>query len=171
MTHYNWQLAQVEDIEDMFTLSTEHFAMETTGIFNIDKLVSFRNINLGIVNQYYNPVSEMLVVLRGDNHKLIAWTWIKRNVTVSWTDEEMAFINMVHIDQTLHSRVKIQIVKDMMSMWEDWCNHAKINIIVSTTMREQQSAFLKLHARNGYIIHGASAYKRLSALQTGLPIP
>jgi hypothetical protein len=38
-------------------------------------------------------------------------------------------------------------------------------------MRNDQTGFLKLHAKAGYDIRGSYAYKKLSTEQTGLPIP
>jgi hypothetical protein len=93
---------------------------------------------------------------------IIAWTWVKRGIRAAWSDEEMACINMVHIDLTLPPRLKIKLIKDMIELWEAWAKLANIPIISSTTMRDSQTAYLKLHAQAGYTIRGSNAYKRLS---------
>ena len=56
-----------------------------------------------------------------------------------------------------------KLVKDMLTMWEDWARLCEVNIVCSSTMRRDQSAFLKLHERNGYILRGSFAYKKLNA--------
>ena len=170
MTKYSWKTADIEDITEMLTLSKLNFEHELKDIFNINFVVSARNLNLAIVNQYFNSASELLVVLRKD-HKLIAWTWVKRGHRMPWSDEEMSFVNMVCIDQSLPNRIKIEILVDMMSLWETWSKSVRVYILCSTTMRDHQTAFLKLHAKMGYDVRGSYAYKRVSTLQAGLPIP
>jgi hypothetical protein len=41
------------------------------------------------------------------------------------------------------------------------CN---VSVVCSSTMRREQNAFLKLHERNGYILRGSYAYKKISAV-------
>jgi hypothetical protein len=48
-------------------------------------------------------------------------------------------------------------------MWEDWARLCGVKVVCSSTMRKEQNAFLKLHERNGYILRGSYAYKKLNA--------
>jgi hypothetical protein len=78
---------------------------------------------------------------------------------------------MAHLDLNLTSRDRIVLVKDMMRLWEGFAIMSNTPIVCSTTMRRDQTAFLKLHERMGYDVRGSYAYKKLSTEQTGLPIP
>jgi hypothetical protein len=51
----------------------------------------------------------------------------------------------------------------MMHLWEAFATLAQVNIICSTTMRKDQSSFLKLHEKHGYDVRGSYAYKKLNA--------
>jgi hypothetical protein len=64
---------------------------------------------------------------------------------------------------SLSSRQRIELVKDMLKMWEDWARLCNVSVVCSSTMRREQDAFLKLHERNGYILRGSYAYKKLNA--------
>jgi hypothetical protein len=68
---------------------------------------------------------------------------------------------MAHVDLSLSSKQRIRLVQDMLTIWENFANFAKVPIICSTTMRKDQNAFLKLHQRNGYDVRGSYAYKKL----------
>jgi hypothetical protein len=50
----------------------------------------------------------------------------------------------------------------MMRLWEGFAKLAGVPIVCSTTMRNDQGAFLKLHSKNGYDVRGSYAYKKLS---------
>lgn len=76
----------------------------------------------------------------------------------------MIVIRMAHVDLALSTRDRLRIITDMMHIWEQFAVSTNTPIICSTTMRKDQDAFLKLHARNGYDVRGSYAYKRISAL-------
>jgi len=78
----------------------------------------------------------------------------------------MVSIRMVHVNLDLPARTRIRIINDMMDQWEQFARVTRHNIICSTTMRRDQAAFLKLHARRGYDIRGSYAYKNLNTTTT-----
>jgi hypothetical protein len=53
----------------------------------------------------------------------------------------------------------------MLQMWEIWTRACKINIIFSSTIRESQDPFMRLHERAGYTVRGSCAYKRMSNIK------
>jgi hypothetical protein len=69
---------------------------------------------------------------------------------------------MVHLDLALPTKLRITLIKEMMSQWEELAKFSKNPIICSTTMRHSQDAFLKLHAKAGYSVRGSYAYKKIS---------
>jgi len=171
MIEYNWRAAQADDIPDIVGMAEQHFQTEIDNIFKPEPIVYSRHITFAVVNQYYNPRAELLNVARDKNNKLLAYTWAKSQDYTAWSDNEMVSVRMAHVDLSLTSRLRICLVQDMMNMWEGWARIIGVNIVCSTTMRNDQTAFLKLHARNGYDVRGSYAYKKLNTEQTGLPIP
>jgi hypothetical protein len=73
----------------------------------------------------------------------------------------MVSVRMAHVDLSLNARDRIRIINDMIVMWEGWAKIIGVPIVCSTTMRNDQAAFLKLHTRAGYDVRGSYAYKRL----------
>jgi hypothetical protein len=75
----------------------------------------------------------------------------------------MVIIKMAHLSLTLSPRERVILVKDMLRLWEAFATLARVRIICSTTMRKDQSSFLKLHEKHGYDVRGSYAYKKLNA--------
>jgi hypothetical protein len=74
-------------------------------------------------------------------------------------------VHMAHVDPTMSSRSRITLLKDMLDIWERFAQMTNTPIIASSTIREEQQAFLKLHEQRGYIIKGSTAYLRVDLSQ------
>jgi hypothetical protein len=161
MNSYTWRSATGSDVIAIVNLANDYFKDEINNIFTIDTLAGSRNITLAIVNQFYNPNSELVKVAEDNTGKIIAYVWAKGQQRSVWSDESMVSINMAHASLDLTSRQRIKLVFDMIELWEQFANQAQAKIICSTTMRNDQQAFLKIHQRCGYDVRGSYAYKRL----------
>ena len=62
----------------------------------------------------------------------------------------------------LSNRMRVGLVIDMIQLWEGFAKLANVPVICSTTMRKDQSSFLKLHEKFGYDVRGSYAYKRIN---------
>jgi hypothetical protein len=144
-------------------MAENHFQTEIDTVFKPDTVAYSRNITFAIVNQFYLPGSELLYIARDASGKLVAYTWAKSNERAAWSDDNMIVIRMAHVDLSLSARDRLRIISDMMTIWEQFAHSTNTSIICSTTMRKDQDAFLRLHARNGYDVRGSYAYKKLSA--------
>ena len=158
---WQWSRAVGPDVQDIHQLSDQWFAQDNTGLFVIDHQTFDHNITRAIVDQFYQPLSTLLLVARDESGRLLAYTWAGRGERVAWSQEEMVAVRMVHIDLNISARQRIQLIEQMMGYWEDWARACGIDVICSTTMRRDQSGFLRLHQRHGYDVRGSIAYKRL----------
>lgn len=161
MTNYTWTPAAGTDVQDIVKMAEDHFQSEIDLIFKPEPFVYSRNITIAVVNQFYNPLSELLSVCKDDTGKLIAYTWASIHCS-PWSDDRMVTIKMAHVDLELSAKTRISIVKDMLGLWETFAHLSRTPIICSTTMRKEQDGFLKLHAKNGYDVRGSYAYKRIT---------
>ena len=160
---YMWRPANGNDVTSIVNLTYAHFNSETDGLFDINTITGSRNVTIAIVNQFYNPLSELISVCVNENHDIIAYTWAVRGERVVWSDDEMVSVRIAHLDLRLPARLRVQLVKDMLKLWEDWARLCEVKVVCSSTMRREQDAFLKLHEREGYILRGSYAYKKLNA--------
>lgn len=152
----------MSDTNDIVQMAKQHFESEIDDIFSPEVPTMTRNVTFAVMNQIYYPGSQMITVCRATaDNKLLAYTWAKSGDRAAWSDDPMVVVCMAHADLSLPPRFRIKLVKDMMSHWERLANYSGNNIICSTTMRHDQGAFLKLHAKAGYSVRGSYAYKKL----------
>jgi hypothetical protein len=161
--NYTWRPATGLDVPAIVKMAQDHFETEIDTIFNPDPVAYSRNITLAVVNQFYGPTTELLSVATDNNNNIVAYTWAKSGDRAPWSDDEMVLIKMAHLSLNLSARDRVTLVKDMLHLWDAFATLAKVRVICSTTMRRDQSTFLKLHERHGYDVRGSYAYKKLSA--------
>ena len=161
--NYTWTYAAMTDASQLMDLSLKvQFEVDT--IFNFNPNVLAHNIVTGLVNQFYTGSSDLIAVVR-DGDKIIAYTWAKTGEPTMWSNEHIMSIRMAHVDPDLTDRQKILLLKDMLVIWERFAQITNTPIIVSSTIRNKQSAFLRMHEKQGWIIRGNSAYKRVDLTQ------
>jgi hypothetical protein len=161
MLNYTWNRASGQDIQNIVNLAEQHFSADIDKIFQPNPITYSRHITHAVVNQYYNPNKELLLVTYADD-KLLAYTWAQADHRCNWSDDAMVNVNMASVDMQLNARQRVMLVKDMMKLWEYFAEMAGNDIVCSTTVRYEQDGFLKLHARMGYDIRGSVAYKKLA---------
>ena len=162
--NYTWRPADGTDIDDIVALAETHFQQEIDQIFKPEPKTYSRNMTFAVVNQYYLPHTELVSVARDENNSLMAYTWAKRGERACWSDDEMVVVRMAHVNLKLSARERVRLVSDMMDLWERFTLFCDVPILCSTTMRGDQSAFLKMHTKRGYDVRGSFAYKKLSAV-------
>jgi hypothetical protein len=161
--NYTWSPATGVDVASIVAMAESNFQSEIDTIFDPQPVTYSRNITLAVVNQFYNPLSTLLSVAKDDNNNLLAYTWAVSTETSPWSDDKMVVIRMAHVDLQLSPKLRLRLVQDMLQLWESFATLAQVSIICSTTMRRDQSGFLKLHSKNGYDVRGSYAYKKISA--------
>jgi hypothetical protein len=161
---WRWRSSTGADTQDIVDLALVCFGSETDGFFHNDPTEYGRNIMLATVNQFYNPLQELVAVAYA-GEQLMGYTWAVRNQYSPWSREEMVTIRIAHTRSDLSARERVALTAQMIQMWEVWARACAVPIIFSSTIRESQDPFLKLHARAGYTVRGSCAYKRLSQVQ------
>jgi hypothetical protein len=158
--NYTWNYATPADSEDIMNLNLL-VKYEVDTIFNFNPNVLSHHIVTALVNQFYNGRTDLVATARDDNNKLLAYTWVKTNEHSMWSTEEVASVRMAHVDPNLSARLRINLIDEMMELWERFAQIHNIPILYSNTLRQEQSVFLKLHSRNGFVVRGSAAYKRV----------
>ena len=164
---WRWRAPTGADTQDITDLALVCFGSETDDFFRNDPIEYSRNIMLATVNQFYNPLSELLSVAY-DGDMLLGYTWAVRGQYSAWSKEEMVTIKIAHVRLDLTQRERVTLLAQMIQMWEIWARACKVNIVFSSTIRDSQDAFMRLHARGGYTVRGSCAYKRLSQIKIDL---
>ena len=170
--NWTWESTTGTDVPHMVRMAEDHFETEIDMIFTPDPIAYARNLTLATVAQFYNPGTELLKVAKDtQTGAMLAYTWAIRGERTPWSDEEMICAKMAHVDLSLPVRQRLRLVTGMIVLWETWAKSIGVPVVCSTTMRRDQEGFLNIHRKLGYDVRGSYAYKRLSTVQTGLPIP
>ena len=169
---WRWAPAAGTDCQDITDMALVDFGRETDGIFVNDPIEYQRNIMMATVNQFYNPKFELLSVARNPvTGSLVAYTWAVRGQYSPWSKEEQIQVRIAHVDQHISDRNRIFLCAQMIRMWEIWAQACDVKIICSSTVRKEQTAFLRLHEEAGYTMRGSIGYKRISTTTFAIDEP
>jgi len=158
---WTWTRAMGSDIDAIVETSNHYIRSQVESIWTIDLLELARNVATTVVNQFYNPYTELLMVAKS-NDRIIAYCWVKRGERAPWSGEEICAPRVAHVDMTLPVRSRVKLIKEMIGLWEVWALECNIPIVNSSTMRDSQDGFLRIHQQMGYDVRGSVAYKRLT---------
>lgn len=163
---WTWYLASLEDVQDIVKLASGNFQHEIEGYMTVDLPLFARNLALAVVKQMYNKFDEQLLIARNKtDNSLMGWAWSGRGSYTTYSRDEMAEGKFVHMDLTLPSRVRVTMLAQVLQLWYNWALGCGCPVLVSTTIRSDQKAFLHLHQQAGFELKGSIGYMRI------LPLP
>lgn len=170
---WTWTPTQPQDVEEVIALVADNYGKDARLIFGIDPVEGSRNLMHAIVNQTYNPKTELVSVCRDKvTNKLLAFTWAIRDQRMVFSQEEMIISRFASVDLSLSNQVRVRLIFQMFRLWERWADLCEIKIISSASIRENWENMMYLHSCAGYLVRGSNAYKRLSmkTIRTDDPI-
>jgi len=161
---WRWQPATGVDVSDMVALAQQHFEQEIVPFQTPSAAHYARNLTLAVVNQFYAPTQHLLMVARhATGGELMAYTWAERNHRAWWSEDEIAQVNVAHCAMHIPARTRLRLISQEIDLWKTWAVASSIPVVCSTTMREDQAGFLRLHEQHGFVIRGSFAYLRVPA--------
>jgi hypothetical protein len=149
------------DVDSIVRMAEQHFQCEIDEIFTPTPNLLAKNVAVAIVRQNFDALDQQVIVAERDG-TVIAWAWIVRGVFVTYAPEELADARFAHVDLALPERTRITLLAQILQQWEAWAMCNALPVISSSTVREDQTAFLKLHRMAGYVVRGSCAYKRIN---------
>ena len=156
----DWRRATPADVPAMVALSDINYNKEFESVIFTKNLTRLHyHLHQAILTQTYQP--DQTCVLCAQTDRVLAWSWAERHHFTPYSDDEMAVAEILHIDTTLSARRRIQLVRECIGLWTLWARTCDIPVLVSSTIRPDQSAFMRLHEQAGFDIRGSFAYKRL----------
>jgi len=157
---YTWHTAQHADIDAIVALMVEHYQHEIESIFKPSPSRVRYHLYRLVVDQIFGVNREYVRVAR-NAQGVIACSWLARDHHTVYADEEMAVAEFIHVDLSLPARTRVRLIQDILQNWIELCQTLSIPVLCSTTIRAEQSAFMRLHERMGFTIRGSVAYRRI----------
>ena len=162
---WRWRAAMGPDVPVMVDLAVRNYESDATGQTEINPVEGSRNLMSAVVNQMYNPKTDLLTVVeRSSDHKILGFTWTVRGVRNPWSTEEMVVPKMMSLELGLSVRTRTALAVQALYLWERWAHVCEIRCISSCTTRRDWRAYMHLHARMGYDVRGSIAVKRLNTI-------
>lgn len=160
MTDYAWARPNYDDIPEIVDMADLQFGHEVNAVLQCDRKIFTYNLARHILLQEFDPSQEFLAVARSEG-RIIAYTWCGRNCWTTYSPDEMAEVKFIHCEQSLPAKTRIRLVNESLDQMEIWCRLSGIPVLVSTSIRGDYQAFMKIHQRRGYTVHGSYAYLRI----------
>lgn len=159
---WHWQPAIHTDTEDILNLVDQNYSQEITGIFTPSRNRMAFHLHTAILNQSFMSSHELISVARHrQTDHLLAWMWLQRGKYMPYANEEMAVGEFIHTELSLSPISKTRLVYQALEIWIAWCELHQIPVLCSTSIREDQSGFMRLHDRLGFYRRGSFAYRRI----------
>jgi len=155
-----WIRAGGNHVNEMVALTKHYYQIEAEDIYTPEPVILSRNLLFAVVNQFYNPNAEYLAIAVLEN-RIVGYLWMVRAIRCPWSDDEMLDWKIAHMDLSLSARLRVQLCNEMIDQSLLFAHHNQIPIICSSTIRNSQDAFLRIHAKRGFTIRGSLAYYKL----------
>ena len=159
--NYTWTPATLDNVHDIVKLTHKNHSDEFNELFAVDPIIYERLIAHAVIDQYYTPNKELLVIAGSD--QLLGYTWAKISTSNAWSANTMLLTQMAQVNLTLPIRQRLRLLNDIFDIWDAYAQAHDVEVICSNSILANQSAFLELHRRRGYVVKGSYAYKKVSA--------
>ena len=158
---WTWRRAIHTDVEDILNLVDQNYSEEILGIFTPSRTRMGYHLHKTILEMSYNLNNHNISIARDrETNQLLAWSWIERGKYQVYANEEMAVAEFAHVDLALSARNRVKLLAQIIELWITWAETLKIPVLVSTTIRNEQTAFMRLHEQYGFVIRGSFAYRK-----------
>jgi len=158
---WQWYVAQPHDVEDIVNMCWTLFQHEMVTVITPDKPYYRYKVAETVLRQQHYLATAQLLVARDNEGKLLAYSWVERGGSLSYTQEELAEGRFVHVDTSLPLKTKMALTLQALQHWIAWAKACEIPVLVSSTIRTEQGAFMRLHELLGFTVRGSLGYIKL----------
>lgn len=173
-----WELVDpIRDVDGVVNLADLHFGREMEGVINRSRDVFRHRVTVAATEQVFNRCREFLAVYRelGEPvweayegyvdvkrgpERISAFCWFDRGGYTTYSNEEISNAKFHSVDMTLPAKQRVRLVNEMIDQHILWANMCGIPIICSTSIRADQEAFMRIHAKRGFRVNGSYAWIR-----------
>jgi hypothetical protein len=156
---WSWRLAQLDDVDDIVSLAQQFYQKEIAQILTPTPRLFAFNLRRAIVNQTHDlSLEQVIVAVDRDSLEIVAWAWCQRGIYMPYAPEECAEAAFAHVRLDMTARERVRITAQIIQQWILWCQFWHIPVLVSSSIRQDQTAFMRLHKRFGFQTAGSLAY-------------
>lgn len=159
---WTWTKAIHTDVENIVSLVDDNYSVEIDDIYTKSRTRLTFHLHKAILEMSYGINNQNISVAKDKlTKKVIAWAWIERGKFQVYANEESAVAEFAHVALDLPSRTKVTLIAQILEQWICWCEVNRIPVLCSTSIREDQTGFMKLHDQFGFKRRGSFAYRKI----------
>jgi len=159
---WQWRRAEHTDVPGIVELMNTNYAVEVDDIFTVNPTRMSYHLHQAILDQIYTPSTQLVsVAVSKTTDQILAFGWLQRGKYLPYANEEMAVAEIAHTELTLPVRTRIRLIGQLFEQWILWAELNSIPVLCSTSIRSDQTGFMRLHDIYGFSRKGSFAYKRI----------
>jgi len=159
---WEWNRMSHMDVGSVVKLTDTFFTKEIDHIFEPNATRLAYNLSNAILQQNYGLNTNLVNIAKDRTTKaIVAWSWCERGKYMHFSNNECAVAEFSHVDMTLPLRQRMTLVAQTIEQWIYWAEIQKIPVLISTSIREDQSGFMRLHEQFGFVTRGSFAYRKI----------
>ena len=160
---WTWRLAQLDDVDDIVSLAQQFYQKEIAQILTPTPRLFAFNLRRAIINQTHDLALEQVIVAVDQvSLEIVAWAWCQRGIYMPYAPEECAEAAFAHVRLDRTARERVRMTAQIIQQWILWCQFWHIPVLVSSSIRHEQTAFMRLHEQFGFSRVGSLAYIRIT---------
>lgn len=157
-----WRLAEPRDLDNIVTLCKQNYEHEIQGLLEPDEPYYRYQLALAITTQQHHlGILQLTVCVDKNTDKLLAYAWVQTGSTPPYSQTRLAEARVLHLDLELTQRQRMKITVQALLHWQRWSTVTEHRVLVSTTVRQDQQTFMRLHQQLGYTVRGSHAFLTL----------
>lgn len=157
-----WRRAEHIDIPAIIALMRSNYGSEVDDIFTINETRMSYHLHQAILEQTYLANSQLVsVAVKPESQQIMAFGWLQRGKYLPYANEEMAVAEIAHTDLSLPVRTRMRLIAQLLEQWIVWAEMNAIPVLCSTSIRSDQTGFMRLHDLYDFKRKGSFAYRKI----------
>lgn len=157
-----WRRAEYTDVNDIVNATLE-LQGEIQGTLPVDQRLFRYHLAVDILQQNWDA-GRSLVAVAENQQRFLGYFWLTRGHYNVWNPRETAQFKFIQFWSDLPARLRYRLTCDTLEQGELWCRLHGIPVLISSSMRRDYQAFMRLHQQRGYTVAGSYAWKNLQEL-------
>jgi len=159
---WTWSKAYHTDVEDILDLVAQNYQDEISGFLVPNRQRMCYHLHKALLQQTFEQHTVLITIARDkQTQKLLSWAWLERGKYTVYAVEELATAEFAHVELSLSQRNKVTLVAQILQSWIAWSEAWQIPVLTSSSIRADQTAFMRLHEQYGFLIRGSIAYRKI----------
>ena len=155
--HFHWKSPEMADVHLMANITMDEYGHELLGIIQPDGVKLCGHIAEHIL---FPKEDALLSVAKDVNNNVCGWALASAG-SLPYSSDKVWMVELIHLSFTSLPRARVKMIYQLLGLYEYKAKMDGYTMIMSSSIRSDTQAFMKIHQKLGYTISGAVAVKRI----------